>query len=66
MDYALKTGCPIVGFNDSGGARIQEGVDSLSAYGQVFFRNVLLSGVVPADRHRRRALRRRRGLFARP
>jgi propionyl-CoA carboxylase beta chain len=47
MDYALKTGCPMVGFNDSGGARIQEGFDSLSAYGQVFFRNVLLSGVVP-------------------
>jgi propionyl-CoA carboxylase beta chain len=47
MDYALKTGCPVVGFNDSGGARIQEGIDSLSAYGQVFFRNVLLSGVVP-------------------
>jgi propionyl-CoA carboxylase beta chain len=47
MDYAMKIGCPIVGFNDSGGARIQEGDDSLSAYGQVFFRNVLLSGVVP-------------------
>ncbi len=47
MDYALKTGCPVIGFNDSGGARIQEGFDSLSAYGQVFFRNVLLSGVVP-------------------
>lgn len=47
MDYALKVGCPVVGFNDSGGARIQEGIDSLSAYGQVFFRNVLLSGVVP-------------------
>lgn len=47
MDYALKTGCPIIGFNDSGGARIQEGDDSLSAYGQVFFRNVLVSGVVP-------------------
>ena len=47
MDYALKTGCPMVGFNDSGGARIQEGDDSLSGYGQVFFRNVLLSGVVP-------------------
>jgi propionyl-CoA carboxylase beta chain len=47
MDYALKIGCPIVGFNDSGGARIQEGDDSLSAYGQVFFRNVLVSGVVP-------------------
>ncbi len=47
MDYALKVGCPMIGFNDSGGARIQEGIDSLSAYGQVFFRNVLLSGVVP-------------------
>ncbi len=47
MDYALKVGCPVVGFNDSGGARIQEGVDSLSGYGQVFFHNVLLSGVVP-------------------
>ena len=47
MDYALKAGCPVVGFNDSGGARIQEGDDSLSGYGQVFFRNVLLSGVVP-------------------
>jgi len=47
MDHALKTGCPVIGFNDSGGARIQEGIDSLSAYGQIFFRNVLLSGVVP-------------------
>ncbi len=47
MDYALKAGCPIIGFNDSGGARIQEGDDSLSGYGQVFFRNVLVSGVVP-------------------
>ncbi len=47
MEYALKIGCPVVGFNDSGGARIQEGDDSLSGYGQVFFRNVLVSGVVP-------------------
>src|SRR5690242_19820725 len=47
MDYALKVGCPVLAFNDSGGARIQEGDDSLSGYGQVFFRNVLLSGVVP-------------------
>jgi propionyl-CoA carboxylase beta chain len=47
MDYALKVGCPVIGFNDSGGARIQEGDDSLSGYGQVFFHNVLLSGVVP-------------------
>jgi propionyl-CoA carboxylase beta chain len=47
MDYALKVGCPMVAINDSGGARIQEGDDSLAGYGQVFFRNVLLSGVVP-------------------
>lgn len=47
MNHALKTGCPVVGFNDSGGARIQEGGDSLAAYGHVFFHNVLLSGVVP-------------------
>lgn len=47
MEYAMKVGCPIIGFNDSGGARIQEGDDSLSGYGQVFFRNVLVSGVVP-------------------
>jgi propionyl-CoA carboxylase beta chain len=43
----MRAGMPIVGINDSGGARIQEGDDSLSGYGQVFFRNVLLSGVVP-------------------
>ena len=47
MDYAQRAGAPIVAFNDSGGARIQEGVLSLAGYGQVFFRNVLLSGVVP-------------------
>ncbi len=47
MDHAGKGGMPIVGFNDSGGARIQDGVESLSGYGQVFNRNVLLSGVVP-------------------
>jgi propionyl-CoA carboxylase beta chain len=47
MEYAMKVGCPLIGFNDSGGARIQEGDDSLSGYGQVFFRNVLVSGVVP-------------------
>ena len=43
----IKTGMPVVAFNDSGGARIQEGVDALSGYGQVFYQNVLLSGVVP-------------------
>ncbi len=47
MDYAERTGIPVVGFNDSGGARIQEGVESLSGYGQVFYRNIRLSGVVP-------------------
>jgi propionyl-CoA carboxylase beta chain len=47
MTYAGQNGMPIVGFNDSGGARIQEGVESLSGYGQVFFKNVSLSGVVP-------------------
>ncbi|MDL5048078.1 acyl-CoA carboxylase subunit beta [Oscillatoria amoena NRMC-F 0135] len=47
MDYAAKVGMPVVGFNDSGGARIQEGVNSLSGYGKVFYKNVELSGVVP-------------------
>jgi len=47
MDHAARGGMPLVGFNDSGGARIQEGVESLSGYGQVFNRNVLMSGVVP-------------------
>ena len=47
MEYALDGGMPLVGINDSGGARIQEGVESLSGYGQVFYRNVLLSGCVP-------------------
>ncbi len=47
MDGALKAGCPLVGLNDSGGARIQDGVDALSGYGQIFYRNVLASGVVP-------------------
>ncbi len=47
MDAALKTGDPFVMINDSGGARIQEGVNSLSGYGGIFYRNVLLSGVVP-------------------
>jgi acetyl-CoA carboxylase carboxyltransferase component len=47
LDMAMKSGIPVVGFNDSGGARIQEGVDSLSAYGQIFYRNAIASGVVP-------------------
>ena len=47
QDMAIKMGAPIVGFNDSGGARIQEGVDALSGYGNIFYRNTLASGVVP-------------------
>jgi propionyl-CoA carboxylase beta chain len=47
LDYAGANGLPMIGFNDSGGARIQEGVESLSGYGQVFVRNVRMSGVVP-------------------
>ncbi len=47
MDLALKSGKPLVGFNDSGGARIQEGVDALSGYGQIFYRNAIASGVIP-------------------
>ena len=47
MDIAVKVGAPIIGLNDSGGARIQEGVDALAAYGEIFHRNVRASGVVP-------------------
>jgi len=47
LDYAMQAGMPVIGINDSGGARIQEGDESLSGYGQVFYRNVLASGVVP-------------------
>lgn len=47
MDLATKIGCPVVGLNDSGGARIQEGVESLAGYAEIFTRNVLASGVVP-------------------
>nr|WP_082868317.1 carboxyl transferase domain-containing protein [Fervidobacterium pennivorans] len=47
MDLALKMGIPLVGINDSGGARIQEGVDSLYGYGEIFFRNTIASGVIP-------------------
>jgi methylmalonyl-CoA carboxyltransferase large subunit len=47
MELALKTGSPFIFINDSGGARVQEGIDSLSGYGQVFYTNVMLSGAVP-------------------
>ena len=47
MDQAMRVGAPVIGINDSGGARIQEGVSSLAGYGEVFQRNVMASGVVP-------------------
>jgi acetyl-CoA carboxylase carboxyltransferase component len=47
MDHALKMKMPLIGINDSGGARIQEGVNSLAGYGEIFFRNTLSSGVIP-------------------
>ncbi|PLY15746.1 MAG: methylmalonyl-CoA carboxyltransferase [Sedimenticola sp.] len=47
MDHAMKVGAPVIGLNDSGGARIQEGVDSLAGYADVFQRNVMASGVIP-------------------
>ena len=47
MDHALKMRMPLIGINDSGGARIQEGVNSLAGYGEIFFRNTLASGVIP-------------------
>ena len=47
MDMAVENGAPVIGINDSGGARIQEGVDSLAGYGEVFSRNIRASGVVP-------------------
>jgi propionyl-CoA carboxylase beta chain len=47
MDMAVRVGAPVIGLNDSGGARIQEGVDSLGGYAEVFYRNVDASGVIP-------------------
>ncbi|WFA07721.1 carboxyl transferase domain-containing protein [Tissierella sp. Yu-01] len=47
QDMALKMGAPLIGMNDSGGARIQEGVDALSGYGKIFYRNTIASGVIP-------------------
>lgn len=47
LDMAVKMGAPVIGLNDSGGARIQEAVDALSGYGQIFYRNTLASGVIP-------------------
>jgi methylmalonyl-CoA decarboxylase subunit alpha len=47
MDLAMKNGAPVVGLNDSGGARIQEGIESLAGYSEIFQRNVMASGVIP-------------------
>ncbi len=47
MDMAMKAGVPVIGLNDSGGARVQDGIDALAGYGEVFQRNVLCSGVIP-------------------
>lgn len=47
MDHAMKMGMPLIGINDSGGARIQEGVNSLAGYGEIFYRNTIASGVIP-------------------
>ena len=47
QDAALRNGAPIIGLNDSGGARIQEGIESLSGFGDIFYRNVMASGVIP-------------------
>ena len=47
MDMAMKMGAPVIGLNDSGGARIQEGVESLAGYADIFYRNVKSSGVIP-------------------
>ncbi|HEY7146746.1 MAG TPA: acyl-CoA carboxylase subunit beta [Streptosporangiaceae bacterium] len=47
MDHALKTGCPVIGINDGGGARIQEGVVALGLFAEIFYRNVVASGVIP-------------------
>ena len=47
LDFAMRNGCPVVGINEGGGARIQEGVVALGLYGEIFYRNVLASGVIP-------------------
>lgn len=47
LDEAIKAGCPLIGINDSGGARIQDGVDALAGFGGIFYRNTLASGVIP-------------------
>ena len=53
MDHAMKLRVPLIGINDSGGARIQEGVNSLAGYGEIFYRNTQASGVIPDFRYPR-------------
>ena len=65
MDLAESVGAPLIGLNDGAGARIQEGVVSLAAYGGIFFRNVKASGVIPQISVVLGPVRRRRGLLAR-
>ena len=65
MRMALKYGCPFIALNDSGGARIQEGVDSLGGYARIFDANCEASGVIPQISGYHGSVRRRRGLFAR-
>ena len=65
MDLAMKIGAPVVGLNDSGGARIQEGVASLGGYADIFLRNTLAAGVVPQISRDHGPLRGRRRLLAR-
>ena len=65
LDLALKNGAPVIGLNDSGGARIQEGVFSLAGYADIFLRNTLASGVVPADHRDPGAVRGGRSLLSR-
>ena len=62
MGMSLKTGSPFVFINDSGGARVQEGIDSLDGYARVFYNNVMLSGTVPQIRRHLRTMRGRRSL----
>ena len=64
MDQAMNVGAPVIGLNDSGGARIQDGVASLAGYAEVFERNVLGLGRGAADLADHGPVRRRRGLFA--
>lgn len=64
MDQAMKMGAPVIGLNDSGGARIQEGVNALAGYAEIFQRNILASGVVPPDFRYLRPLRRWSRLFS--